>query len=339
MRHASTDGTRVVYESAGELWILDSLDAESDAAARRLDVRLGGPRTAREPHRVTTSAWLSGAAPDRTGRTSVVTVRGTVHRLTHRDGPARTLLAEPGVRARLAEPLGDDLAVWVDDADGEETLTVAPVDPRADDAPPLVRHPIGGRVLQLAAAPDGNSVALTTARRAAAAGGSLRRRGRGPRAGPRRRRRDLGAGVVAGLAVAGLRRPRRGRHQPDRGDAPGRRRGRRGHRAAVRRPVADLHDGRPLPRLPVPAQLRPDLRPALVRPDLPGLVAPVPRAAGRPHARPVRGEPGRAAHLARRREGRRPARARARRPVRGGRRERPEGPTEKERTRTRRRRS
>ena len=161
VRHASTDGTRVVYESAGELWILDSLDAESDAAARRLDVRLGGPRTAREPHRVTTSAWLSGAAPDRTGRTSVVTVRGTVHRLTHRDGPARTLLAEPGVRARLAEPLGDDLAVWVDDADGEETLTVAPVDPRADDAPPLVRHPIGGRVLQLAAAPDGNSVALT----------------------------------------------------------------------------------------------------------------------------------------------------------------------------------
>ena len=146
------------------------------AAARRLDVRLGGPRTAREPHRVTTSAWLSGAAPDRTGRTSVVTVRGTVHRLTHRDGPARTLLAEPGVRARLAEPLGDDLAVWVDDADGEETLTVAPVDPRADDAPPLVRHPIGGRVLQLTAAPDGNSVALTPARRAAAAGGSLRRR-------------------------------------------------------------------------------------------------------------------------------------------------------------------
>ena len=70
----------------------------------------------------------------------MVTVRGTVHRLTHRDGPARTLLAEPGVRARLAEPLGDDLAVWVDDADGEDALTVAPVDPRADDAPPLVRH-------------------------------------------------------------------------------------------------------------------------------------------------------------------------------------------------------
>ena len=84
VRHASTDGTRVVYESAGELWILDSLDGTSDAAPRRLDVRLGGPRTARESHRITTAAWLSGAVPDRTGRTSVVTVRGTVHRLTRR---------------------------------------------------------------------------------------------------------------------------------------------------------------------------------------------------------------------------------------------------------------
>ena len=335
VRHASTDGTRVVYESAGELWIVDS---PRRRRPRRLDVRLGGPRTAREPHRVTTSAWLSGATPDRTGRTSVVTVRGTVHRLTHRDGPARTLLAEPGVRARLAEPLGDDLAVWVDDADGEDALTVAPVDPRADDAPPLVRHRIGGRVLQLAAAPDGDSVALTLHD-----GRLLLVDLSGDEAEVRELARGAD-GEISGLAwspdcaVAGLRRPRRGRHQPDRGDAPGRRRGRRGHRAAVRRPVADLHDGRPLPRLPVPAQLRPDLRPALVRPDLPGLLAPVPRAAGRPHARPVRGEPGRAAHLARRREGRRPAlrpspTTRPRRAPRTSRR-----PRSPRRTRTRRRR-
>lgn len=158
VRHASTDGARVVYESAGELWILDSLDA--DTAARRLDVRLGGPRTAREPHRITAAQWLARAVPDRTGRSSVVTVRGTVHRLTHRDGPARTLLAEPGVRARLAEPLGDDRAVWVDDAGGEEAVCVAPLDPRADGAGEPTRYPVGGRVLELAAAPDGQAVAV-----------------------------------------------------------------------------------------------------------------------------------------------------------------------------------
>lgn len=154
VRHASTDGTRVVFESAGELWILDSLDA----APRRLDVRLGGPRTARDPHRITAAQWLARAVPDRTGRSSIVTVRGTVHRLTHRDGPARTLLARPGVRARLAEPLGDDRAVWVDDADGEEAVCVALLDPR-EDGPPH-RHPVGGRVLELAAAPDGRAVAV-----------------------------------------------------------------------------------------------------------------------------------------------------------------------------------
>ncbi|GAA3060573.1 S41 family peptidase [Pseudonocardia yunnanensis] len=159
VRHASTDGERVVYESAGELWILDSLDS---TGPRRLDVRLGGPRTAREPFRVRTADELTWAAPDRTGRTSIALVRGTVHRLTHRDGPARTLLAEPGARARLARPLGDNRVVWVDDVEGEDAVCVAPLDERADGAAPLGRHGVGevGRVLELAAAPDGSKVAL-----------------------------------------------------------------------------------------------------------------------------------------------------------------------------------
>ncbi len=159
-RHASTDGERVVYESAGELWIVDSLAAE--ASGRRLEIRLGGPRAAREPFRIDTPAELTAAAPDRTGRTSIALVRGTVHRLTHRDGPARTLLAVPGARARLARPLGADLVVWIDDVDGEDAVVVAPLDERSDDAPPLRRFGTGelGRVLELAPAPDGSAVAL-----------------------------------------------------------------------------------------------------------------------------------------------------------------------------------
>ena len=162
------------------------------------------------------------------------------------------------------------------------------------------------------------------ARREAAARRSLRWWGRGARAGPRSRRRDLGSRLVARLAVARVHRSDRGGDQPDRRDAAGRRRAGRGHRAPIRRPLPDLHRGRPLPGLPVAAQLRPDLRPAFVRPHVPGVLAAVPRPVGRPHARPVRREPRRASHLARRREGRRPARPRPRRPVRGGRRERPE---------------
>ncbi|MFC5993832.1 S41 family peptidase [Pseudonocardia hispaniensis] len=162
-RHAATDGRRVVYESAGELWLVERLD-DPTGAPRRLEVELGGPRTARDPMRVDAAGWLRRAAPDRTGRTSIVQVRGTVHRLTHRDGPARTLLAEPGVRARLAQPLGEDRAIWVDDAEGEDAVTVAPIDAIADDAAGLVRYGTGelGRVLELAAAPDGSTAALAT---------------------------------------------------------------------------------------------------------------------------------------------------------------------------------
>ncbi len=162
VRHASTDGDRVVYESAGELWLVESLQAGS--RPRRLDVRLGGPSTYREPYRVTTAQWLSSAAPDRTGRASVVTVRGTVHRLTHRAGPARALFTRPGSRARLARPLGDRSAVWVDDADCEDAVCVAPLDQHAEGAGEPQRYGSGeiGRVLELAAAPDGKAVAVAT---------------------------------------------------------------------------------------------------------------------------------------------------------------------------------
>jgi tricorn protease len=159
-RHAGTDGRRVVFESAGELYLVDSLAARS--RPEKLDVRLGGPRRAREPFRVTGADELSSAEPDRTGRTSIALVRGTVHRLTHRDGPARALLTEPGVRARLAVPLGDDRAVWVDDADGEDAVCIAPLDPRADGAAPATRYGSGevGRVLELEPSPDGTAVAI-----------------------------------------------------------------------------------------------------------------------------------------------------------------------------------
>jgi tricorn protease len=159
-RHASTDGERVVYESAGQLYLVGSLDPA--ATPERLDVRLGGPRRARDPFRVTAAQELTSAQPDRTGRTSIALVRGTVHRLTHRDGPARTLLAEQGVRARLAQPLGTDRAVWVDDAEAEDAVCIAPLDPLADGAQPATRYGIGeiGRVLELESSPDGTAVAL-----------------------------------------------------------------------------------------------------------------------------------------------------------------------------------
>lgn len=155
-RHATTDGARVVYECAGELWILDSLDAP----ARRLDIQLGGPRSARAPYQVGAERHLSSAVPDHTGRLSVVGVRGTVHRLVHRDGPARTLASADGVRARLARPLGTDRAVWITDVTGEDAVEIGVLSGEDDSTP--VRYGAGeiGRVLELSCAPDGSTIAL-----------------------------------------------------------------------------------------------------------------------------------------------------------------------------------
>jgi tricorn protease len=161
-RHAGTDGSRIVYESAGRLWLVADLDADTEPTL--LDVRLGGPAAGRRPYAVDTADHLGDAVPDHTGRGSVVEVRGTVHWLTHVEGPARALAAEPGVRARLPVVLGESGSVaWVTDADGEDAVQVAPADGSDPGIPPR-RIGTGalGRVLELVAAPDGKHVAVVS---------------------------------------------------------------------------------------------------------------------------------------------------------------------------------
>ena len=86
-RNPSTDGTRIVYHAAGDIWILDSLDR--DATPRKLDIELTSPPGARAPKLITASDHLGDLDCDETGQASVIEVRGTVHWLTHADGPAR----------------------------------------------------------------------------------------------------------------------------------------------------------------------------------------------------------------------------------------------------------
>ncbi|NEC69640.1 peptidase S41, partial [Streptomyces sp. SID9727] len=125
-RQATTDGTRVAYASAGELWLLDSLESDEP---RRVEVRLGGQRADLQPYPLHADSHLTSASPDRTGRGSAVLSRGAVHWVTHREGPARALAAEPGVRARLPRTFqadGDQHVVWVTDAEGDDALETAP---------------------------------------------------------------------------------------------------------------------------------------------------------------------------------------------------------------------
>ncbi|MGW3658538.1 S41 family peptidase [Streptomyces sp. NPDC005151] len=162
-RHATTDGTRVSYASAGELWLLDDLEG---AGPRRLDIRLGGQRADLQPHSVHAGSHLDSASPDRTGRGSAVGTRGAVHWVTHREGPARALAVEPGVRARLPRTFqadGDQHVVWVTDAEGDDALECVPATGTAPGTAPR-RLAAGrlGRVLDLAAAADGSRFAVAS---------------------------------------------------------------------------------------------------------------------------------------------------------------------------------
>ena len=158
-RNPSTDGNRIIYHCAGDLWLLDSLDPASEP--RRLEISLGSPAARRAPRLISAQTHLGSLSCDRTGRASAVEVRGTVHWVTHRDGPARALSVTPGVRARLPQVLGaTGQVVWVTDAGGEDALEIASATGSPTGAPRRVAAGLIGRVDSLAAAPDGSAVAV-----------------------------------------------------------------------------------------------------------------------------------------------------------------------------------
>ncbi|MDA4891097.1 S41 family peptidase [Streptomyces sp. MS2A] len=161
-RNAASDGTRVVYQCAGDLWIVDDLAPGS--VPRRLDVRLSGPRAGRRTYQVPAAQHVGGVSVDETGRASAVVVRGSLYWLTHRDGPARTLADTPGVRVRLPEMLGDSGRIaYVTDAEGEDAVEISYL-PRATGGRAARRLASGrlGRVLELVSDPAGERLAVAS---------------------------------------------------------------------------------------------------------------------------------------------------------------------------------
>ena len=153
-RHATTDGHRVVYQRAGEIWLLESLDAEP----ARLDIRLSGVCSGREPYPVSAKSQLGSFTLDAAGRVLGAEVRGTVHWLPGRDEAARALLAEPGVRGRLPVIIpGRDAVACVSDHGGEDGLDVIAAD---GSAARRIGHGEFGRIQELAVAPDGGTAAV-----------------------------------------------------------------------------------------------------------------------------------------------------------------------------------
>ncbi|MEW2159657.1 S41 family peptidase [Streptomyces sp. NPDC007189] len=161
-RHASNDGTRVVYQCAGDLWLVD--DFSPGAVPRKLDIRLAGPANGRRRYQVPAAQNVDGISVDETGRASAVVVRGSLYWLTHRDGPARTISDTPGVRVRLPEMLGTTGQIaYITDAEGEDAVEIAHL-PRAtgDRAPRRLASGRLGRVLEMASDPLGERLAVAS---------------------------------------------------------------------------------------------------------------------------------------------------------------------------------
>ncbi|WP_372481035.1 S41 family peptidase [Streptomyces hyderabadensis] len=161
-RNAASDGTRVVYQCAGDLWLVEDLAPGS--APRRLDVRLSGPRAGRRTYQVPAAQHVGGVSVDETGRASAVVVRGSLYWLTHRDGPARTIADTPGVRVRLPEMLGESGRIaYVTDAEGEDAVEISYL-PRATGGRTARRLASGrlGRVLELVSDPAGERLAVAS---------------------------------------------------------------------------------------------------------------------------------------------------------------------------------
>ena len=150
VRHAATDGQRVIFESAGELWLLPDLGSE----AVKLDISLGSASQARRSVPLKPSRHLGDVVPDRTGGSSAVEAHGTLHWLRHKDGPSRVLEATPGVRARLPRPFGAGRIAYVADHNGVEALYLKAI------AAPLETWSLDA-AQQRAARPGGDSDAGT----------------------------------------------------------------------------------------------------------------------------------------------------------------------------------
>ncbi|HEX2820527.1 MAG TPA: PDZ domain-containing protein, partial [Streptosporangiaceae bacterium] len=155
-RNPSTDGQRIVYHVAGDIWMLDGPDAPEP---HQIEMSLGSPAAARATRLISAEDHLGDLDCDRTGQASVVEVRGTVHWLTHKDGPARALLVDPRARGRLPRVLGETgQAVWVTDAGGTDALEIGAV--AGEPGTSSLAQGLLGHVTQLTVSPDAVTVAV-----------------------------------------------------------------------------------------------------------------------------------------------------------------------------------
>ena len=153
VRDAATDGEKVVWHSRGSIHILDNLESQ----ARRVEVRV--PGTAPRRRRAEPTKQLGPFIPDHGGDSSLLTWRGNAVWLTHREGPARSLVADSSVRAREPVLLGQTgYGLFVTDSEGDDRLEIHSL--TGEESSRSIASGQLGRVLHLTSDRQGERVAV-----------------------------------------------------------------------------------------------------------------------------------------------------------------------------------
>ena len=155
VRHAASDGRRIVYQCGAALWLLDP----ANGAPRRLAIDVPSTRTQAARRFVPADANLGGVQLHPAGHSLALDVRGKLYTMPLWEGAVCQRGAADGVRCRLGQWLADgQTLVVVSDAGGEEQLEL-----HGTDGVRTLRWPVGP-VDSLSAAPVGTLVAIANRR-------------------------------------------------------------------------------------------------------------------------------------------------------------------------------
>ncbi len=120
-RFAKTDGQRIVYQHAAEIWLYDP----ATDASHRVDIDLRSPRVQRSRKFVAADRYLSGFALHPSGHTVALETRGKLFTMPLWEEAVRQHGQLDGVRYRHARWVGDGSSlVVVSDEGGEDALEV-----------------------------------------------------------------------------------------------------------------------------------------------------------------------------------------------------------------------
>jgi tricorn protease len=154
-RHAQTDGRRIVYQCAAELWLFDP----ATDSTRRLDIVVPSSRTQAARKFVPAAEHLHGVALHPAGHSVAVETRGQLFSLPLWEGAVRQHSVAEGARHRFGQWLADGSTfVAVSDASGEEQVVVF------EGAAARTLPWDIGRATELCAAPAGSGVAIANHR-------------------------------------------------------------------------------------------------------------------------------------------------------------------------------